>query len=221
MAPESEQSGSSHSLTLKRPLRIRRVSGKQFAVDGTPTDCILLAIAEIMNKNQPDLVISGINRGGNLGGDITYSGTIAGAMEGTLLGIKSIALSQVYDRGNAIPWATSRHWTPKVLSFLSKIEFAPGVLMNINFPPVKFNEVLGMTGTMQGEGKIGDEISVSCDPRDEKYFWIGPQKLEKKCKKGTDLYAISKNMISITPLSLNLTDTLSLKYLKRSIKNAM
>ena len=139
IAPEGEQSASSHSLTLRRPLRIREISDKRFAVNGTPTDCVLLALSEVMKLSPPDFILSGINRGGNLGGDITYSGTVAGAMEGAFFGVPSIALSQVYSDGSEVPWKTSAHWLPRILKFLFANEFPEAVFMNVNFPPVKFN----------------------------------------------------------------------------------
>ena len=131
VAPETEQSATSHSLTLRRPLRIRRVATRRYGVDGTPTDSVLLGVQEVMKEAPPDMVLSGINRGGNLGEDITYSGTVAAAMEGTLLGIPSVALSQYFVDREQVPWKTAEVWTAKVLKQLAKADWPAGVLMNV------------------------------------------------------------------------------------------
>jgi 5'-nucleotidase len=133
-APETEQSATSHSLTLRRPLRIRHLSDRRYAVDGTPTDAVLLGVTSLMKDARPDLVLSGFNRGGNLGEDVTYSGTVAAAMEGALLGIPSVALSQTYENRNKVKWATAKKWTPKVLKQLFAAGWPKGIFININFP---------------------------------------------------------------------------------------
>ena len=135
VAPETEQSAAGHSLTLRRPLRIRALAERRFAVDGTPTDCVLLAAREIMRDKPIDLVISGINRGGNIADDVTYSGTIAAAMEAALLGLPAIAFSQVCDGPHPVKWATAEHWLPEVLKIL-RVRWPLNVLINVNFPDV-------------------------------------------------------------------------------------
>lgn len=217
VAPEGEQSGSSHSLTLKRPLRIREVTNKTFAVDGTPTDCVLLAVSEVMKQEPPDIILSGINRGGNLGGDITYSGTVAAAMEGTLLGIRSIAFSQVYNQKTHIEWDTASNWIEPVLSFINELTLPEGILVNVNFPPVKSGDVNGIVAVTQGQRKVGDEIKLGIDPRGDKYFWIGSQRTEDWFSVGSDLEAISRDMIALTPLSLDLTHSSTLKMMQAAI----
>ena len=218
VAPETEQSATSHSLTLRRPLRIRKVSKQRFAVDGTPTDSVLLGIAEVMKDCRPDLVLSGVNKGGNIGEDVTYSGTVAAAMEGTLLGIHSIALSQVYSDTRTVHWATAEHWIPKVLKQLAKSDWPTNILMNINFPPVNANAVTGIEGVRQGHRKIGGDLTPGTDPRGDRYYWIGPQREENRATKGTDLEAVVRGAISVTPLSLDLTHTATLKKLKAVFK---
>ena len=218
VAPEEEQSGSGHSLTLRRPLRIRKVADKQFAVDGTPTDCVLLAVSEIMKSSPPDIIFSGINRGGNLGGDITYSGTIAAAMEGVLLGIRSIAFSLVYNDPKRLEWETAANWIEPVLSFLSTISFPEGVLMNVNFPPIKSKSIVGISAVRQGQRKIGDELKPGIDPRGDRYFWIGSQRSDSRVIEGTDLAAIRHGMISVTPLSLDLTHVPTLRKIQSASK---
>lgn len=217
-APETEQSATSHSLTLRRPLRIRHVSDKRYAVDGTPTDAVLLGVNKIMGGAKPDLVLSGVNRGGNLGEDVTYSGTVAAAMEGCLLGIPSVALSQVYEDRHKVKWATAKNWTPKVLKQLFKLGWPKGIFMNINFPDVTAAKVAGVDVCRQGRRKIGGGLTPGIDPRGDEYFWIGPQRDEEKFLKGTDLAAVNNGYISVTPLALDLTDTQTLRKIKGGLK---
>ena len=217
-APETEQSAASHSLTLRRPLRIRKLSERHFALDGTPTDCVLMGINEIMKDSAPDLVVSGVNRGGNLGEDVTYSGTVAAAMEGTLLGVPSVALSQVYEDNHSVKWATAEKWTAKVLKRLTAEPWPPGVLMNVNFPDVTAGRVTGIEVTRQGRRKIGSELVRGTDPRGEPYYWIGAQRREEKYSRGIDLEAISRGAISITPLTMDLTHGPTLKKMKARFK---
>ncbi|MEK9753726.1 MAG: 5'/3'-nucleotidase SurE [Rhodospirillaceae bacterium] len=217
VAPETEQSATSHSLTLRRPLRIRRLSPTRYAVDGTPTDSVLLGVRQIMRDVRPDMVISGINRGGNLGEDITYSGTVAAAMEGTLLGIPSVALSQYYVDRQVVPWKTAEVWTAKVLEALAKVSWPDGVLMNVNFPDVAAANVTGIEIARQGRRKIGGEIQQGRDPRGDSYFWIGAQRDEEKFRVGTDLEAVERGAVAVTPLTMDLTHAATLKKLKGTI----
>ena len=143
VAPENEQSGAAHSLTIARPLRIRRRDERHFSVDGTPTDAVLLAVNQILKDRKPDLVLSGVNRGGNLGEDVTYSGTVAAAMEGTLLGIRSIALSQVPDPDGPTKWKTAEHFAPGIIKRLWSGTWPPSVLINVNFPDLPVEQVKG------------------------------------------------------------------------------
>jgi len=214
VAPETEQSAASHSLTLRRPLRIRKLSARRFAVDGTPTDAVLLAVNQIMKDAPPDLVLSGINRGGNLGEDVTYSGTVAAAMEGTLLGFPSVALSQVTEDAKAAKWTTSEHWVEKVLRKLARHSWPRSVLMNVNFPDVAVKSVTGIEVTRQGRRKIGGELAERTDPRGDTYFWIGAQRTEDRFRTGTDLEAVNRGAVSITPLTLDLTHGGGVKALK-------
>lgn len=214
VAPEAEQSATSHSLTLRRPLRIRHVSENRFAVDGTPTDAVLLGVSRIMEDHKPDLVISGINRGANLGEDVTYSGTVAAAMEGALLGIPSIALSQYYGDRQKVKWSTAKTWTPKVLKSLLKTGWPSNIFINVNFPDVPASKVTGIEVVRQGRRKIGGALTKGVDPRGDEYFWIGPQRDEDSFVKGTDLMTVYGGGISVTPLSLDLTHVQTLRKLK-------
>ena len=182
VAPESEQSATSHSLTLRRPLRIRRLAKRRYAVDGTPTDSVLLGVQEVMKSERPDVVLSGINRGGNLGEDISYSGTVAAAMEGTLLGLPSVALSQYYKNRRKVSWKTAEVWMARVLKSLLQEDWPAGVLMNVNFPDVPPGAVTGIQFSRQGRRKIGGEVTEGLDPRGDKYFWVGSQRNEDEFK---------------------------------------
>jgi 5'-nucleotidase len=214
VAPETEQSAASHSLTMRRPLYVRKIGGRRFTVDGTPTDCILLAIHQVMKKHPPDVVISGINRGGNLGEDATYSGTVAAAREGTMLGFPSIALSQLYEDGRPVFWETAERWAAEVLRRLLAAGWPANVLMNVNFPPVAAAEVKGVEITHLGRRKIGGSMVAGEDPRGQRYFWIGGGRREERGLEGTDLEAVHRGAISITPLSLELTHEPTIATLK-------
>jgi 5'-nucleotidase len=214
VAPETEQSAASHSLTMRRPLYLRQVGRRRYCVDGTPTDCVLIAIHQLLKDRTPDLVLSGINRGGNLGEDATYSGTIAAAMEGTLLGIRSMALSQVYANGSEARWSTAEFWTACILERLGSFSWPPGVLLNINFPDVSREAVCGIAITRQGRHKIGGSMVEGIDPRGQRYFWIAGERQQDRGLEGTDLAAVHGGHVSVTPLCLELTHSPSLAALE-------
>jgi len=214
VAPETEQSAASHSLTIRQPLRIRKLGTRRYAVDGTPTDSVLLGVQEAMRDCPPDLVLSGINRGGNLGEDVTYSGTVAAAMEGTLLGLPSVALSQHYLDRQKVSWKTAEYWTGKVLRQLVKLDWPRGVLMNVNFPDVPADDVTGIEYVRQGRRKIGGDLKPGMDPRGDPYFWIGAQRDEEKFRPGTDLEAVGRGAIAVTPLTIDMTHVGMLKKMR-------
>jgi 5'-nucleotidase len=214
VAPETEQSAASHSLTLRQPLRIRKVSTRRYGVNGTPTDSVLLGINQVMKETPPDLVLSGVNRGGNLGDDVIYSGTVAAAMEGTLMGFPAIALSQVTRDQHPVKWSTTEKWLPRVLKGLIKMSFPGSVLVNVNFPDVTANKVSGIEITRQGRRKIGGDLQSGVDPRGDTYYWVGPQRIEDKFRKGSDLEAVNRGVVSISPLSTDLSHSGTLKKLK-------
>ena len=222
VAPETEQSGASHSLTLSLPLRLRRVSERKFAVTGTPTDCVLMGVAEILKDRQPDLLLSGVNRGSNLADDVTYSGTIAGAMEGTALGIRSIALSQSYgfEEGYKIRWHCGEAHGATVIRKLVDVAWPEPqeVLMNVNFPDCEPDEVTGIEVTEQGKRDMQTAvIDKRVDMRRNPYYWIGFKRVRSNPHKGSDLCAIYEKRISITPLHLNLTEFEVLRRLKSAL----
>ena len=218
VAPEQEQSGAGHSLTLRQPLRMRRLSSRRFAVDGTPTDAVLLAINHLLKDQRPTLVLSGVNRGANMGEDVTYSGTIAACMEATLLGVPAIAFSLAVPWNQKPHWATAEHFAPKIIAKLAKLGWPAGVLINVNFPDLPIEDVRGVELARQGRRKIGDSLVPGTDPRGRPFWWIGDARTEKEVLPGTDLYAVRSGAIALTPIDLNLTDEPTLKRLGRAFK---
>ncbi|MFQ5784826.1 MAG: 5'/3'-nucleotidase SurE [Alphaproteobacteria bacterium] len=204
-APETEQSGASHSLTLYRPLRVRQISRRRFAVDGTPTDCVMLAIHRLVRGKRPDLLLSGINRGSNLADDLTYSGTVAAAFEATLLGVPAIALSQHFADGSPVKWATAEHHAPTMIRRLVEAGWPADVLINVNFPDRLASAVTGAVVCRQGRHKFGDVLTERLDPRGRPYYWIGSVRNREEEVPGSDIATIESGAISITPLCLNLT----------------
>jgi 5'-nucleotidase len=201
VAPAHEMSAASHSLTLTRPLRIEKIDDRHFSIDGTPTDCVTLAMNHLLKNDLPDIVVSGINKGGNLGEDVSYSGTVAGALEASIYGLPGIAVSLV-QRTN--------------FDFLPAAEFATelarrvlgdglprGTLLNVNVPP---GPVLGVRVTRQGTKNIRPNIIEGTDPRQRKYYWIGEESLAWNEEAGTDYEALGQGFVSITPLRTDLTD---------------
>ena len=218
VAPTEEQSGTGHSLTLTRPVRLRKLGERRFCVSGTPTDSVMMAIAEIMKDHRPDLILSGVNRGANLGEDCTYSGTVSAAMEGALAGIPSIALSQAYARqgmGDTVPFAAAEAWAERALAPLLAAPMAPRTLVNINFPALPPSEVRGIRLVRQGLRDYGRlQIVRRTDPRGYDYYWFGLGPTVETPGHDTDLEAIADGFVSVTPLHLDLTHEPSLARLK-------
>jgi 5'/3'-nucleotidase len=209
VAPETDQSGVSHSLSLNDPLRLREVSERHFAVKGTPTDCVIMGVRHLM-KDVPDLVLSGVNRGRNCAEDVTYSGTVAGAMEGTVLGIPSFALSQAYAASTKrLPhWQTAIQHAPDLIRKVLAAGMPRDVLVNVNFPDCPPEEVAGVAITVQG--KRDQEllrIDARNDGRGNPYYWIafGRGGIAGAAQ-GSDLAALNEKRIAVTPLRLDLTD---------------
>src|SRR6185437_783773 len=198
VAPEQEQSGASHSLTTRRPLRLTEVGTRRYWVDGTPTDCVLLAVKKLLRDHPPDLVLSGINGGSNVGEDLTYSGTVAAAMEATLLGIPAMALSQDFHDGEPIPWETGEAFGPDVIRRLLRQPWPATTLFNINFPPCPPAKAAGLAVTSQGKRAIADNLTEAVDPRGRPYYWIGPVRETGGAEPGTDVAALAEQKVSIT-----------------------
>src|SRR3954468_11383501 len=209
IAPENDQSGVAHSLSLNDPLRLREISPRHFAVKGTPTDCVIMAVRSVLADKRPDLVLSGVNRGSNVAEDVTYSGTIAGAMEGTILGVPSVSLSQAYGPGgrNAIKWQCAEAHGPAIVRKILDEGIPASILVNVNFPDCEPAEVRGIAVTAQGQRtqellRIDERV----DGRGNPYFWVAFAKGKSIPANGTDLWALADRRISVTPLRLDLTD---------------
>jgi 5'-nucleotidase len=209
VAPETDQSGVAHSLSLSNPLRLRQIEEKRFAVQGTPTDCVIMAVRSVMAEMKPDLVLSGVNRGQNVAEDVTYSGTIAAAMEGTLLGIPSIAVSQAYMAGDRtkIICETAEAHAPGIIRTILEEGLRPGSLINVNFPNRSPDQVRGIRVTAQGRR---DQEILTIDPRHDgrgnPYYWIAFVRNRHRIENGTDLWALAEGYVSVTPLEINMTD---------------
>ena len=210
VAPEFDQSGVAHSLTLNDPLRLRQIAERRFAVRGTPTDCVIMGVRHLLKDRAPNLILSGVNRGRNAGEDVIYSGTIAGAMEGTILGIPSLALSQAYKSRSGRPphWETGLHFGPDIIR-RALAEGMPGdVLLNINFPDCAPGEVKGIAVTAQGRRRQERlHIDERQDGRGNPYYWIAYVRQNAvKADDGSDLAALEERCIAVTPLKLDMTD---------------
>jgi len=221
VAPETDQSGASHSLTLHEPLRCRQLAERVFAVRGTPTDCVIMGVRHILAEGRPDLILSGVNRGSNIAEDVTYSGTIAGAFEGTLLGIKSVAMSLAtgFHKSGRIQWETPLAHGPAIVRNLLKAQWPENVAMNVNFPDLPPDEVKHLSVTTQGRRDQGMlAIDQRADPWGNPYFWFGFEKRRSNPAEGSDLWAIYRGHISVTPLYLNLTHQAMRDALAKSLK---
>lgn len=212
-APDEEQSGMGHALTLTRPIRMRQHGERRFSVAGTPTDAVTMGLRKVVDA-APDVILSGVNRGANLADDITYSGTVSAAIEGALAGIRSIALSQVYARegmGNNVPFDAAIEWGAKVLAPLLDTPLPKRTLVNVNFPARPASEVKGIRVTRQGFHDYSRGTVVEGrDPRGFKYYWFGLEAIEHTLDNGSDLEAIEEGYVSVTPLQLDLTHHSSL-----------
>jgi len=211
VALDKECSAMAHSLTLHRPLRVDKVREGYFAVDGTPADCVNLAICHILPE-RPNMIASGINRGGNMGEDITYSGTVSAAFEGAFYGIPSFAISLVSK--DDFKFRTAASFALRVARFILKNGLPKDIFLNVNVPNLDEDGVKSYMITKQGRRVYGDAVVEEVDPDGQKYYWIrGHRGLESM--KGTDFEAVSKHFISITPLHLDLTDYPSIEEMKR------
>ena len=216
VAPETDQSGLAHSLTLSEPLRLRKIDDKRFALRGTPTDCVIMGVREVLDE-KPDLVLSGVNAGANMADDVTYSGTIAGAIEGTLQGIKSMALSQAYNHagGRVVPWEIAETFAPKLIRQLMEVELPDWTFFNLNFPNCAPGDLQGVEVTSQGKLDFGLTIDERADGRGFPYYWLRFGERTGDFRAGTDIHAVKNHKISVTPLKLDLTDYTVLDRVQR------
>ncbi len=215
VAPDREQSAAGHSLSLHRPLRIDPAGGGWFAVDGTPTDCVNLALNGMLKDRRPDLLLSGINKGCNLGDDITYSGTVAAAMEATLLGVPSVAISLVHENGETPDFQFAGSFARRIAEKVLDRGLGEGVLLNVNVPNISGEDCRGVRITHQGKRIYGDTIVEKIDPRGREYYWIGGSSLSWVEEAGTDFDAVANGCVSITPIRLDLTDYRAMKDIEK------
>ncbi|HYE72136.1 MAG TPA: 5'/3'-nucleotidase SurE [Blastocatellia bacterium] len=209
VAPASEQSASAHSLTLTRPLRIRQIEERRYSVDGTPTDCVTLALTVVMANNPPHLVVSGINYGANLGDDVTYSGTVAGALEASVFGLPGIAVSLV--TRSDFKFDDAAKFAADLAQKVLERGLPEGTILNVNVPP---GPVRGARWTHQGIKSSRTRIVEGVDPRGRPYYWIGEQEISWRADANSDYAAIEQGLVSITPLRTDMTDYRSLEQLR-------
>ena len=208
VAPEYDQSGVAHSLSINDPLRLRKISGRHFAVRGTPTDCVIMGVRKLLDGVNPDLVLSGVNNGQNVADDITYSGTVAGALEGASLGLPSIALSQAYGPvgHDEAYWECAETHAPGLIRKILDLGIPQGFVINVNFPACPPEAVRGVAATAQGRRDAQTvTIEERADGRSKPYYWISVARGNETPGLGTDLAALAQNTISVTPLKLDLT----------------
>lgn len=208
VAPDQERSAAGHSLTLQHPLRAKRVGENRWSVDGTPTDCVNWGVLHLLKDARPVLLFSGINLGLNLGDDVTYSGTVSAAFEGTLIGISSVAISQEIETGFTFDAAAD--FAVRLAGQLLEAPLPPGTLVNVNVPA---GEVRGVRVVRQGRRRYGEAVIEKRDPRGRPYYWIGATPPQGELEQGTDLAAVAEKFISMTPLHLDLTDYRSIELL--------
>lgn len=223
VAPETEQSGGSRSLTLSDPLRVRQIDERTFAVNGTPTDCVLMGTVKLVPGRKPDLILSGVNRGQNIADDVTYSGTIAAAMEGACTGIPAIALSQSFaaTRQEEPKWESAIAFGPQIIANMLDMGWDKASVLNLNFPDVMPDDIKGVRLTHQSvRNKTPTHIDERIDARGRTYYWIGYAQREATEQTGGDIAALAAGYISVTPLHLDLTDGKTLDNLTKKFTNS-
>ncbi len=216
VAPDRDQSAASHALSLYRPLRMEEIAQNTYSVDGTPTDCVNLAVNGILKDKKPDLIVSGINKGENLGDDITYSGTVSAAIEGTLLEIPSIAVSVV--NKNGLRFDAASFYALMIAKYVLMRGLPKGTFINLNIPSLPKEEIRGIKVTRQGKRVYGEPIVENVDPRGRKYYWIGGNELGFLDIENSDIIAVNQGYVSVTPIKLDLTDYDFLERLNWDLK---
>jgi 5'-nucleotidase len=219
VAPDFERSGASRSLSLADPIRVNRLGEKRFSLlRGTPTDCVIVGLREIMKEAPPTLVLSGVNRGANLAEELTYSGTVAVAMEAATMGIRSISMSQLFGKGEAVKWATAEAHAPRVVQALLALPFQRGVFHNVNFPDIEASAVKGVRAARQGNwARIGVDIHGRTDARGFDYAWLAFFHEVGEPPEDTDLGAVRHGFISVTPLHADITHRDGLLPLEKAL----
>ncbi|ODJ94886.1 5'/3'-nucleotidase SurE [Pseudomonas viridiflava] len=219
VAPDHDQSGISHALSIHHPLRVTKRGERRFSVSGTPADCVAMALQQLMSQ-PPTLILSGINKGANLGVETVFSGTVGAAMAGLLLGVPSIALSQALTRRDSMRWETARQLAPDVIRKVWGLGWEQGACLNINFPDVPAAEAGPMQFTNQGAGRIDSlEVTSRTDMRERDYFWLSIHRHDLADAPGSETHVVMNGGVSVTPLRFERTDTTMLDQLKARFQN--
>ena len=211
VAPDRDRSAVSHALTMHRPLKVDLIKEKCFSVNGTPTDCVVVGVKKLLPR-EPDLLVSGINKGANLGEDVTYSGTVSAAIEGTILNVPSFAISLVGER--PFRYETASHFALIIAKFVLEKKLPTDTLLNVNVPNKALQEIKGIKVTKQGKRSYENSIHEIYSPWGEKQYWIGGGIVSWQKMEGTDIQAIMENYVSVTPLHIDLTNYQALDYLR-------
>jgi 5'-nucleotidase len=209
VAPDSEQSAVSHALTLSRPLRVKKIAEQRFAVDGTPTDCVALAMSGVIEGIAPDIVVSGINYGPNMGVDVHYSGTVSAAFEGAILGVPAIAVSQQVNNG--FSWDFAASIATRLVEWVHLNGIPSGTVLNVNVPTKR---PIGVRMTTLGVRRYTEGVIETKDPRGRKIYWIGGGEPVWEAIEGSDFYEVDQRYVSVTPLHLDMTDASFLSNLR-------
>jgi len=218
VAPEHDQSGTSHSLSLHDPLRVSRKGERRFAVLGTPGDCVVMGVRHLMSGELPEMILSGVNRGANLGVETVFSGTVGAAMTGMLLGIPSIALSQAFSDRNAVPWETAQTLAPEVIRALAAMNWSRNTCLNVNFPDCPADRAGPLTLTCQGVGLLdGVDVVSRSDPRAVDYHWLQLSRSPRRDLEGTETAAVAAGRIAVTPLRFERTHDETLAEMRMAL----
>jgi 5'-nucleotidase len=217
VAPAEEQSGKGHALTYRDPLRLKEISDRHYTVNGTPTDCVIIALRKLLHDQLPDFVLSGVNNGENIGESITHSGTIGAAMEATLHGVKAIALSQVSMECYPTDWSVTKAYGAAVLKKIIAQDWPSNTLLNVNFPHVTEEKVKGIRVVRHGRRSEMGGMVECIDPRGQPYYWVGVLHNERNAPEDSDLYAAINGYVTITPISMDLTDYRALGELESTL----
>jgi 5'-nucleotidase len=216
VAPDRDRSGASNSLTLDAPLRVRRVSDNIYCVNGTPTDCVHVAITGLLDS-EPDMVVSGINHGANLGDDVLYSGTVAAAMEGRFLGLPAVAISLALRGGKHFDTAAA--FARRLISQLTDHPLPPDTILNVNVPDVPLERLAGVATTRLGFRHRSEPVVKDMDPRGRPVYWVGNAGPSQDAGTGTDFHAVAAGQVSVSPISVDLTDHASLPSIGQWLKD--
>ena len=207
VAPQADQSGMSHAISIHLPIRVTERGPRRYAVVGTPSDCVVMAVRQIMKGKLPDLVLSGVNRGANLADDVIYSGTVSGAMTAVLCGIPAVALSQAFRKSDPVPWDTARRHGTRLLEKLLAGPLPPDLCLNVNFPAVAPGAVTGIRLTRQGRRSIrAIDLDARMDLRGKPYYWLGFDRASGTQEPDSDITALRAKAVSVTPLKFDRTD---------------